>query len=155
MRSVVANLEEDFDASSFDWDTLKPLGILNRCMSNMHRRTCGTLLSYCRDQVICFREKIGIRLCIFKIGVTSNPIIRYKSYVKKNYTAMWLIAESSSVDLIHMLEAALILEFHKHVGCRNKEGSGGDGALNRDQPPPPPYFVYLTGGRADQSCSVG
>lgn len=73
---------------------------------------------------------------------------------KKN-TGMWVIAQSNSVDLIHMLEAALISEFHKHVGCRNKEGTGGDGVLNRDNPPPPPYYVYITGGRADQSCSVG
>ncbi|CAK8995140.1 unnamed protein product [Durusdinium trenchii] len=49
-----------------------------------------------------------------------------------------------------MLEAALVFEFHKHVGCRNQRGTGGDGALNRKDPSPPPYFVYVTGGRADQ-----
>lgn len=61
------------------------------------------------------------------------------------------LAESSSVDLVHMLEAALISEYHKHVGCKNAEGSGGDGALNRKPPAPPPYFMYIAGGRADQA----
>ena len=68
---------------------------------------------------------------------------------------MWLIATSNSVDLVHMLEAALVSEFHKHVGCRNREGSGGEGALNREAAAPPPYYVYITGGRADQPRSVG
>ena len=63
---------------------------------------------------------------------------------------MWLIAVSQSADLIHMLEAALVMEFHKHVGCRNKEGSGGEGALNKKDRVPPPYFAYVTGGRADR-----
>ena len=68
---------------------------------------------------------------------------------------MWLIAVSQSADLIHMLEAALVMEFHKHVGCRNKEGSGGEGALNKKDRVPPPYFAYVTGGRADQLRRIG
>eukprot|EP00435_Cladocopium_sp_Y103_P007728 s1487_g2.t1 len=52
-----------------------------------------------------------------------------------------------------MLEAALVSEFAAHVGCRNKSGSGGEGALNRANCPDPPYFVYVTGGRADQPWS--
>lgn len=54
-----------------------------------------------------------------------------------------------------MLEAALVSEFHKHVGCRNREGSGGEGALNREPVALPPYYVYIVGGRADQPRSVG
>ena len=54
-----------------------------------------------------------------------------------------------------MLEAALIAEFSKHVGCRNKDGTGGEGKINRDTPPVGPYYVYVTGGRADQSRRVG
>lgn len=117
--------------------------------------TCGKLLAHCLAKVISFREKVGIRLCVFKIGVTANPLTRFQLYAEKNFSMMWLIATSSSVDLIHMLEAALINEFHKHVGCKNVEGTGGDGALNRNPPAPPPYFVYITGGRADQSRWVG
>ena len=54
-----------------------------------------------------------------------------------------------------MLEAALISEFGKHVGCQNQSGSGGEGALNRKDPPKGPYFVYITGTRADQMRRVG
>lgn len=71
------------------------------------------------------------------------------------FHAMWVIAVSPSIDLIHMLEAALVMEFHKHVGCRNKEGAGGEGALNRSERAPGPYYVYVTGGRADQRRRVG
>lgn len=99
---------------------------------------------------------MGIRLCVFKVGVTADPTARYRFYIKeKNFTAMWLIATSNSVDLVHMLEAALVSEFHKHVGCRNREGSGGEGALNREPVALPPYYVYIVGGRADQPRSVG
>ena len=101
------------------------------------------------------REKIGIRVCIFKIGVTANPIARYKLYVDQGYATMWLIHKSNSLDLVHMLEAALILEYHKHVGCRNQAGTGGEGALNRRVPIAPPFFVYVVGARADQPRRVG
>lgn len=119
--------------------------------------TCGNILSFCKEKVTEFREKIGIRLCVFKLGVTSNPVRRYPGYLEKGFTAMWIIHVSQSVDIIHMLEAALVSEFSKHVGCRNKEGSGGEGALNRvNKPqPPPPYFMYVTGGRADQFRRMG
>ena len=47
-----------------------------------------------------------------------------------------------------MLEAALISHFESIVGCRNKPGSGGEGALNRNGTTAP-FFTYVTGGRAD------
>ena len=68
---------------------------------------------------------------------------------------MWLIWVSKSIDVVHMLEAALIQHFHQHVGSQNKKGSGGEGSLNKTNPAPPPYYVYVTGGRADQRCRVG
>jgi len=117
--------------------------------------TCGKLLGYCKDKVTTFREIQGIRVCIFKIGVTADPVSRFQLYLKQGFTSMWLIATSDSVDLVHMLEAALISEFSKHVGCRNLAGTGGDGALNRKPPAEPPYYVYITGGRADQPRWVG
>ena len=117
--------------------------------------TCGKLLEHCKDKVLAFREGLGIRLAVFKIGVTASPSERFPSYMKMGFTGMWLIAKSDSIDLVHMLEAALISEYHQHVGCRNKKGSGGDGALNRRDPSPPPYYVYVVGGRADQMRRVG
>ena len=133
------------------------MNLLNRCLPSGQaaKATCGKILSHCREQTICFREKIGIRLCVFKIGVSANPITRYLDYLDQGYQTMWLIAVSPSADLIHMLEAALVSEYCKHVGCKNKEGSGGEGALNRNVKAPPPYFMYVTGGRADQSRWVG
>ena len=60
-----------------------------------------------------------------------------------------------SVDTSHMLEASLIHEYGKHVGCQTKKGSGGEGALNKEDRPPGPYFVYVMAGRADQGRRVG
>ena len=55
-----------------------------------------------------------------------------------------------------MLEAALVSEFHQHIGCQNQSGTGGEGSLNaKRNPPSPPYFAYVTGGRADQPRRVG
>ena len=117
--------------------------------------TCGRLLAHCKEKVTAFREHQGIRLCVFKICVTADPVSRFQLYSDQGFTSMWLLATSDSVDLIHMLEAALISEFCKHVGCRNREGTGGEGALNRKATINPPYYVYVTGGRADQPRRVG
>ena len=69
---------------------------------------------------------------------------------------MWILCVHDNIGLIHMLEAALIAE-HQHIkGCRNAANSGGEGALNRtSNQEGPPYYVYITGGRADQMKRVG
>ena len=151
------DLGETFVASSFDWGRVKAFGISIRClhMEASRKMTCGKILAFSKDEVTSFREKIGIRLCCFKFGVTSNPITRFEMYQRKNFTSMWVIWMSDSLDLIHMLEAALVLQFHQHVGCQNKEGTGGEGFLNSKDPPAPPFFLYVTGGRADQPRRVG
>ena len=150
-------LGDSFDAATFDWNLTKPFGLLNRCAPEPRtgQPTCGKILAWAKDKVTSFRERMGIRVCVFKVGVTANPITRYHAYLDQGFTSMWVISVSPSLDLIHMLEAALVSEFNKHVGCRNKEGSGGEGALNKKQKTPPPYFLYVTGGRADQSRRVG
>lgn len=102
------------------------------------------------------RESIGIRLCCFKIGITSNPPLRFSFYVKKNFSCMWVIACSESLDTINMLEAALVALFYQHVGCKNEPETGGEGALSRNNNrAEPPYYVYVTAGRADQARWVG
>lgn len=149
---------EEFDASQFEWERVKSFGLLNKCLPPKQacHVTCGRLLGFARDRVNSFRAKVGAQLCVFKVGVTTNPIVRYKAYVAQGFNLMWLIAMSySSIDLVHMLEAALIAEFHSVLGCKNHPGTGGDGALNRPNPPPGPYFVYVTGARADQPFWVG
>ena len=52
---------------------------------------------------------------------------------------MWVIWSSTSVDIVHMLGAALLSEFGRHVGCQNQLGT----ALNKADRPDPPYFVYM------------
>ena len=95
---------------------------------------------------------MGNGICVFKIGVSANPVMRYISYVEQGFTSMWVLEVSPSIGLIHMLEAALVSEYASHVGCRNKEGSGGEGKAGQSKGP---YFAYVTGGRADQPRRVG
>lgn len=156
-RQHFNHLAESFAAGSFDWQSVRKFGLVNKCLlpAQFSRATCGKILLHCTEAVTCFRETIGIRICVFKVGVTSNPMKRYQGYMDLGFHAMWVIAVSPSIDLIHMLEAALVMEFHKHIGCRNKGGTGGEGALNKTEKSPGPYYVYVTGGRADQPRRVG
>jgi hypothetical protein len=73
----------------------------------------------------------------------------------KKYNCMWVIAVSNSIDRINMLEAAVISEFQQHVGCKNEPDTGGEGALNRKNRAKPPYYLYVTAGKADQARWVG
>lgn len=158
MVTDLLTLGTTFNASSFDWTLVRAHGIVNHTMSTKASlsMTCGRILAHASEKITSFREKMGIRVCSFKIGVTTNPIVRFPHYQSKAYTSMWVLWMSDSKDLIHMLEAALVLHFHAHVGCQNKSGTGGEGNLNcKKNPPSPPYFLYVTGGRADQPRRVG
>lgn len=150
---ILVNMGRTFAAEVFDWKALKAHHLFHKCPAN-DKMISGKLLAHCRNQVVAFREAIGSPCC-FKIGITTNPPLRFSSYVKKNFTCMWVIANSMSLDTVNMLEAGLIALFHKLVGCKNAAESGGEGAQNRKCPTTGPYFVYVTGGRADQACWVG
>lgn len=154
LLSEMGNL---FNADDFDWKLAEPNGLFLKALNarSCKKITAGKILLHARTRLTALREQIGIRLCIFKVGVTSNPPQRFSCYVEKGFTAMWVLCVSQSIDEVHMLEAALISEYHKHVGCRNRADSGGEGALNRGQPPLPPYFVYVVAGRADQGRWLG
>ena len=119
------------------------------------RTTCGKILAHSRQQVALFRNHVGAALCVFKIGVTANPQERFQGYLAMNFTLMWVICKHDDLGLVHMLEAALVAEWHHCTGCRNAANSGGEGALNRPNHEGPPYYVYITGGRADQLKRVG
>ena len=147
-------LGASFDGTTFDWGQVKTLRLVYRCQRDS-KLTAGKVLSHAKSLVASFREGYGVRVCCFKIGVTSNPLIRFSKYLQLNYSSMWLLAVSNSADWVHMLEASLISEYAKHVGCHNKDGTGGEGALNRSDPPPPPYYVYIVGTRADQAKRIG
>ena len=119
------------------------------------RTTCGKILAHSRQQVALFRNHVGAALCVFKIGVTANPQERFQGFLAMNFTLMWVICKHDDLGLVHMLEAALVAEWHHCTGCRNAANSGGEGALNRPNHEGPPYYVYITGGRADQLKRVG
>lgn len=154
-RSTTEN-SEGVNADKCYWETAHALGIHDHSLKKtVSPPTCGKLLSHCCDRVDTFRSKIGLRLCIFKLGVTACPVTRWQLYKEQGYQVMWILATSDSIDLVHMCEAALIRIFHLHIGCRNRAGSGGDGRLNCQPPPPPPYYVYIVGGRADEGKWTG
>ena len=154
--SSLASLAADFDALNFSWASVKPFGILNHCVMPRHGKpTSGKVLAHAKNQIQSFREQMGVRVCVFKVGITCNPIQRFISYREVGFTDMWVVTMCDSVDSISMLEAACIALFSAHVGCRNKAETGGEGALNRSPPPKPPFFLYVTGGRADQLRKVG
>ncbi len=117
--------------------------------------TCGKILAYCKRQVIAFQESLGFGICVFKIGVTADPLERFQDYRAEAYTNMWIIHISEEKYLIHMLEAALIAEFNASSGCRNMPETGGEGGLNRKKHRGPPFYCYVVGGRADQPKRVG
>ena len=148
---TLEQMGECFNPTSIPWPELKKFGLINRIMRcRRPTPTAGKVLQYTRQQVAAFRENMGLQVCVFKIGVSSNPVVRYIDYRSKNYTAMWVLHESTSAGATHMLEAALISHFEVCPGCRNKPGSGGEGALNRGGSSGP-YYTYVCGGRADQN----
>ena len=154
-RTSLEDLAANVDPDRIPWHDVRSYGIVNRLMPLRAQRPCsGRILAYTTQQVHAFREKMGLQVCVFKIGVTGNPVSRYVQYHSLNFTAMWVIFSSSSVREVHMLEAALISLFCSSTGCRNEHGTGGEGALNHPKATPP-FYVYITGGRADQNKRVG
>lgn len=84
-------------------------------------------------------------LCVFKIGMTANPLLRFHFYAKGNYSHMSLLHVTKNIGVAQMLEAALIQTHMAEKQCRN-EKLGGDGPpTNQDGH----YFVYIVGARAD------
>ena len=141
----------DFDPGAIPWKELQPWGVVNRIMKPRRPKpNAGAVLAYARQQIVSFRESMGLTVCVFKIGVTANPVCRFLDYKSRNYTSMWVIHQGNDVMETHMLEAALVSHFDGILGCRNKPGSGGEGALNRSAAMGP-FFTYVTGARADQN----
>ena len=129
-KKSLQELAVEFDAAVIPWPELQPLGVVNRIMKPRRPKpTAGAVLSYVRQQVVAFRESLGLTVCVFKIGVTMNPLCRFLDYKSRNYTSMWVIHQGSDVLETHMLEAALISHFESFMGCRNKPGSGGGKVL--------------------------
>ena len=148
---------QNYTCDDMPWEQLKPCGIHNRSpKSSLQNAIAGKVLLHAKRQIDAFREHMGLSVCVFKIGVTANPAERFTGYLNKNFSEMWVIFSGSDLGMVHMLEAALILHYQDGSGCKNAPHSGGEGGLNRKcHVALPPFYVYVTGGRADQFKWVG
>lgn len=110
------------------------------------RATAGTILQRCLYEVEKFRTKMTKSLCVFKLGLTTNPIIRFNFYKDANYSHMALLHVTENAGVAQMLEASLIAIHMSQTGCRNEKHGG-------ECPPTcalePFHFVYVVGARAD------
>ena len=113
--------------------------------------TAGTVLQHCKLRVVRFRTQIGQNVCVFKIGYTSNPLVRFRSYMELNYSSMSLLHVTMCKGSAEMLEAALIDLYKGTTGCRN-EKAGGDGPVHLQADV---FYVYIVGARADQAKRIG
>ncbi len=116
------------------------------------RVTAGTILQRCLSQVDQFRFRMNKNLCVYKIGLTSCPPLRFQFYKEVNYTCMTLLHVCEHVGIAQMLEAALIASHVSQTGCRN-ERLGGEGPPSSHEEPF--HFVYIVGARADCMKSIG
>ena len=84
-ETSLEKLGMQFDPGDILWKILASYGLLNRIMPRKRPKpTAGKILQYARQQIAAFRENMGLQLCIFKIGATANPVIRYIDYKTKN-----------------------------------------------------------------------
>lgn len=94
---------------------------------------------------------MGKRLCVFKLGLTSDPVLRWKFYQEDNYTHMAILHVSTNFGLIQMLEAALIASWIEEKGCRNQKYGGEGPPVSKEKQF---HFVYVVGARADGHKSI-
>ena len=114
------SLSWQIDLKSIPWQSVRQYGLINQLMPlKKGQGSSGRILAHCKQMVTSFRENMGIRLTVFKIEVTADPLSRFRLYLAKNYTRMWIIYSSMDVREIHMLEAALIALFENAVGLQN------------------------------------
>ena len=118
--------------------------------------TAGKILRHCIDVVRAIQqENGGSTLCVFKIGLTANPLQRRESYRLQNFKSFVIIHQTYRPDLLgmmEMLEAAVIAAFYDDgYNCRNRQ-LGGESMRDRSQVPrfPPPYYAYCAATNASQ-----
>ena len=75
------------------WEAFQRCYIFNRTLRNMSLLTpCGRILAHAKQQVVSFRERLGVNVCVFKIGVTTTPAARFQSYCcEMNFSIMWIV----------------------------------------------------------------
>ena len=70
------------NSEKLDWGNAQSIGVYNHCLPRTASPTCGKLLAHCKSKVDAFREKMGVRVTIFKIGCTACPVTRFDMYKK-------------------------------------------------------------------------
>ena len=124
------------------------IGYLNMRLRNPN---AGTVFQHCKAKVQQFRARIGMQVCVFKLGYTTNPVFRFYKYQLLNYSSMTLLHVTPCKGSAQMLEAALIDQYLGLSGCRNEQfGGEGPGHIDADD-----YYVYIVGARADQAKPIG
>ena len=114
------------------------------------------VLLHCLRVVDAVRtENGGASLCVFKIGLTSNPVQRRASYLQQNFQNFVVIHKvwrPELLGMLEMLEAALIAEFHDNGRCCRNLRLGGESMRTKDFVPrfPPPYYAYCAATNAAQ-----
>jgi len=103
----------------------------------------GSSFARAKDAVEEILRLSGV--AIFKIGITCNPLMRWRAYERDGYEKLHLIYTDDQVSGVQMLEACLIDTFKCRSGCQNI-ARGGEGPVGRG-----PYFTYL----AIATCSDG
>ena len=93
-------------------------------------------------------------VCVFKVGLTTDPVVRFGFYWDANYERMVLLHVTENMGVAQVLEAALIAPNLKQVGCRN-EKFGGEGPLCKSLHGKTLHFFYVVGARADQMKPIG
>lgn len=121
--------------------------------ARIYTATAGTILQRCISEVNRFRHRMGKKLCVYKIGLTSNPCVRFQFYKEANYTHMTLLHVSDQLGVVQMLEAALITMNKPEHACRN-ERPGGEGPPGSKNEHHNFFFVYVVGARADQMKAI-
>ena len=112
------------------------------------------ILWHCVSCIQSIRERCGgPQLCIFKIGLTANPVQRREGYLQQNFKHFAVIHKVNSTDMLgalEMLEAALIAEFYDNQRCCRNKQLGGESMRDRHFNPrfPPPYFAYCAATNA-------
>lgn len=110
------------------------------------KSTAGTILQRCLTNVEKFKRQMGGPVCVYKIGITTNPLLRSHFYGKGNYCNMSLLHVTENMGVAQMLEAALISMHLSERGCRN-ERFGGDGPAHAFHEKF--HFVYIVGAWAN------
>ena len=113
--------------------------------------TAGNVLQRCKQKLERLRAELGSQICVYKIGYTSNPIQRFRSYELANFSVMLLLHVTPCRGTALMLEAALIDLHLGTPGCRNeKPGGEGGGHIEAHH-----FYVYVVAARADQFKPIG